>query len=258
LGINKGHSHSFNLLIYSIAAILVIIIASIIVSYVPVQRDLDNLTENEIHHILSIGEEEMLGNHFEVSPYIDQNNTWTGLVQSPSSEDTQSYGKGNWTAVITQPTDQGTGYKLSLEHEEGIIWEGTIQKNTVNETRYQFNVTDNTNKNDIKNLVMVYIVEKHPELAELVEDPENMIWQKTGSRIQEGYSEFSYSSQGWNMTIGYVITAPEYRQHDIILENSEHGIKWTGTVKDGEVKEKKSSEKKKQNPEDLNPKLTAT
>ena len=40
------------------------------------------------------------------------------------------------------------------------------------------------------------------------------------------------------MTIGYVITAPEYRQHEIQLEKKEHVVKWTGTVKDCKVTEK--------------------
>jgi hypothetical protein len=174
-------------------------------------------------------------NHPETSTSTN-NPTWTLTEQVTEGETHETWiSENGWIASIN-PLEAEKKARVRLIHEEGISWEGNIEKHKVEETGYNYTMTEK--EKDIKDLVMRYLVERHPEVSIHVDDLDNMTWERTGSKLLQGYSEFNYTSDGWKITIGYTITAPQHKTHEILLENPEEGIKWVGVIKNDAITEK--------------------
>lgn len=206
------------------------------------QKD-DKLTFSEKCEItLNIVMKEIEKTHLEASPYIKENMTWTKIVQEINEEYPKiNYTSDGWKAIIGSPRTSEAIYEVQVEHDTGIYWEGTIEDTVVMENKYEFNITkpnSDDNETDLKTMVMRYVIENHPEVADIVKDPGKMRWELASSIILQGYSEFVYTSNGWNMTMGYAITAEPYRFIEIQLENEERSIKWIGIIKDETIQEK--------------------
>lgn len=185
---------------------------------------------------LGLAVESFLETRPEVTPYLDLETQWNKTGQDLVDEYTLvNFTKSHWNATIICKTTPDLAYQVNMEHREGIIWVGTVKEGRVTEKEYM--PPNKTKSEGIKDTVMMFIVENHPEAAEYVEDPSGMEWRLTDSVIKIGYSEYTYTCDDWEITIGYAITAPEYKAYEVQLENSEHGIKWTGIVTDSGVTE---------------------
>lgn len=219
--------------------VIAVLLAAIIFSLAQGDRPSDvndpDSSINNPHYLLNASMSYIEENHPETSTYTN-NTTWKLAEQVTEGENHETWiSENGWIASI-KPKEAEKKATVRLIHEEGISWEGNIDKHKVEEKGYNYTMTEK--EKDIKDVVMRYLVERHPEVSEHVGDLDNMTWKRTGSKLLQGYSEFNYTSDGWKLTIGYAITAPQHKTHEILLENTEEGIKWLGVIEEDTITEK--------------------
>lgn len=83
------------------------------------------------------------------------------------------------------------------------------------------------------NSVMNYIKTNHPDAAPFIK--EKMSWSESSSTKRIGYTAFTYTGNGWAVTIGHAVTAEVI--YEIRAEYDSGKIVWTGTVKDNIITE---------------------
>ena len=93
--------------------------------------------------------------------------------------------------------------------------------------------TDNNMADEMLNNVMDYIKANHPDAAPFIK--ENMSWTQSSSIKRVGYTEATYNSDGWAVTIGHAVTAEII--YEIKAEYHSGEIVWTGTVKNSTITE---------------------
>ena len=93
--------------------------------------------------------------------------------------------------------------------------------------------TDETMAEEMLNSVMNYIKTNHPDAAPFIK--EKMSWTQSSSVKRVGYTSFTYSGDGWTVTIGHAVTAEVI--YEIRAEYTEEGIVWVGTIQDNSVTE---------------------
>jgi len=86
---------------------------------------------------------------------------------------------------------------------------------------------------DILNSVMDYIEENHPAAAPFIR--EGVYWAKTSCPKQMGYTEATYTGDGWTVTIGHAVTAEIV--YEVRAAYDKEGIVWNGTIKDEVITE---------------------
>ena len=86
---------------------------------------------------------------------------------------------------------------------------------------------------DILSTVMDYIRENHPDAAPFIK--EGISWAKTSGPKQMGYTEATYTGDGWTVTVGHAVTAEIV--YEVRAEHDKQGIVWSGTIKDDVITE---------------------
>lgn len=162
---------------------------------------------------------------------------WSGGDMTPSGlvgKTMYKYLGGGWNvtiswAVVAKPTFEVRAEYCSPTGDLCIFWEGTVdQTGTVEEKikgSYQ-------SVEGVRDAVMDYIGENHPDAAIYIEDP---VWNVTPPEPIPGWTEYHYIGDGWNVTIGHVVYYDI--TYEVTSEYRQEGITWTGTVYDGVVNE---------------------
>jgi hypothetical protein len=124
-------------------------------------------------------------------------------------------GGAGWTVTLSHPVVPNPVYTVTANYTQtgvlspyNVLWEGTWQNNTVNQTSYNSNVP--VTQEQIRDSIMNYIKLNHNETAQFMQ---NLNW--TGGRVDRGAivgSElYTYLSGGWNVTMTYpVVLNPIY------------------------------------------------
>jgi hypothetical protein len=230
--------------------ILCVIISGIIISGYnnPSSNNLENIEE-----FLDLIMEYISENHPEVSVYIKDDMSWEKIDETINIGYAEyNYSSEGWNVTIGHASTEEKFYDLRAEYEDKVIWKGTLKDGEINETLFniiqseevdmssglnEFEANNKSDDTDIKILVLKYVIENHPEVIEYIEDPCEMVWTRNMTVRRFGYSEFGYTSNGWNMTIGYTTSADIKTTYEIRLENTREEIMWKGTVYNGTVTE---------------------
>lgn len=99
-------------------------------------------------------------------------------------------------------------------------------------------VADETNggeimADDMLSTVMAYIKQNHPDATPFIN--ESIYWAKTSGPKQMGYTEATYSGDGWSVTIGHAVTAEVV--YEVRAAYDKEGIVWSGTIEDDVITE---------------------
>ena len=86
---------------------------------------------------------------------------------------------------------------------------------------------------DMLSMVMAYIKQNHPDAAPFIK--EGMSWAKTSGPKQMGYTEATYTGDGWTVTVGHAVTAEVV--YEVRAAYDKEGIVWRGTIKDDVITE---------------------
>jgi hypothetical protein len=225
------------LLILTVAASIFLIITLTGSMLYTVNQEPDNNgakpKEPNLEDILNTVLDYIEAQHPEVADFHQEKGSWN---KTKFEGDTCCYYiQDEWTALISRgSTDED--FIVAVSHEAGVYWEGFTENRMVREVSYHFNQNISNNQ-DLRQNVMIFLLNNHPELSEEMGDPCGYTWEQTGSKILQGYSEFTYKGGDWEMTVGYPITSTEYQIYEIQLNNEEIGLRWSGVVKKGAIKE---------------------
>ena len=86
---------------------------------------------------------------------------------------------------------------------------------------------------DMLSTIMAYIKQNHPDAAPFIK--EDMSWAKTSSPKQMGYTEATYTGDGWTVTIGHAVTAEVV--YEVRAAYDKEAMVWSGTIKDDVITE---------------------
>ena len=86
---------------------------------------------------------------------------------------------------------------------------------------------------DMLSTAMAYIKQNHPDAAPFIK--EGISWAKTSGPKQMGYTEATYTGDGWSVTIGHAVTAEVI--YEVRAAYDKEGIVWSGTIKDDVITE---------------------
>lgn len=75
--------------------------------------------------------------------------------------------------------------------------------------------------------VMEYIKQNHPDAAPFIKDTTS--WTPVNPVMKYGYSEITYTGDGWSVTIGH--TASPDEEFGVTAAYNGEEVVWTGTVK---------------------------
>ena len=151
---------------------------------------------------------------------------------------TYQYTGDGWNITISWPVVPKPTYEVTAEYRSPtedlqIVWRGTVDQDGAVTEKIK---TSHQGVERVRDAVMEYIRENHPDAAVFIRDLE---W--SGGRVTPpdlvGYETYVFTSAkptdtaGWNVTIGYPVV------HDVTYEVTAqyNGITWTGTVHDGMV-----------------------
>jgi hypothetical protein len=192
----------------------------------------DNMLDRVINEINEL--------HPEISEYLVLNNNWKRIDHELKTDYTNiTYSKDHWTISIYNNKKLENFYEIEAKHGAGIYWKGNIKEDEIIEEKYEEEISNGPDEQikDIRTLVMIYLKENYTELDSLIDDPDNMEWLLVSSNVLEGYSQFTYSNNGWNITIGHTISPQSKDIYEVIVIHKTEDIKWIGLVDNGQVKE---------------------
>ena len=86
---------------------------------------------------------------------------------------------------------------------------------------------------DILSTVMASIKQNHPDAAPFIK--EGISWAKTSGPKQMGYTEATYTGDGWTVNVGHAVTAEVV--YEVRAEHDKEAIVWRGTIKDDVITE---------------------
>ena len=86
---------------------------------------------------------------------------------------------------------------------------------------------------DMLSTVMAYIKQNHPDATPFMK--EGISWAKTSGPKQMGYTEATYTGDGWTVSIGHAVTAEVV--YEVRAAYDKEGIVWNGTIKDEVITE---------------------